>query len=114
MLYKMVQIIPKPVRNVLSKIGVGKLFLGLFYNKYTAELTFQKGWAKEFKDNKEGVLEYWKKYRYFDVIQETCNFTDESKVLDVGCGISSVLHYVKGNKVGIDPLAEDYVKVYNY
>jgi SAM-dependent methyltransferase len=114
MLYKAVRILPKPVRNLLSKLGVGKL-MGLFYNKYTAELNFQKGWAKEFPKHNEKVLEYWRKYRYLDNINQICDINDESKVLDVGCGISSVLHYVKGSKrVGVDPLADDYLKVYNY
>ena len=113
MLYKVTKILPKSVRDSLSKIGVGKL-LGLFYSKYGAEFSFQKGWVKEFKNNKLKVLEYWRKYRYLDEIKKVCELNEDKKILDVGCGISTVLHFVPGKKIGIDPLAEKYKEVYDY
>jgi ubiquinone/menaquinone biosynthesis C-methylase UbiE len=82
--------------------------------KESEELNFQKGWANEFKDNKEKVLEYWKKFRYLDDIVSICKINNEKVILDVGCGISTVLHYLEGKKFGIDPLMEEYKKLYEY
>ena len=36
------------------------------------------------------------------------------KILDVGCGISTVLHFINGDRYGIDPLADEYKKLYSY
>ncbi len=82
--------------------------------KYDTELLFQQQWVKEFKENQEAVLQYWKKYRYLDEINKVCRFTHDTTVLDVGCGISTVLHYVTGIRLGIDPLADEYLKLYKY
>ena len=105
--------IPKPVKSVLRYLRVHKLF-DLILNKYTDELNFQAEWAGEFKRNKEKVLEYWKRYRYFNEINGLCGFTENTRILDVGCGISTVLHFVKGKKYGIDPLANEYKRLYDF
>jgi len=78
------------------------------------ELLFQKRWAKIFKNNKEKVLEYWQKYRYFDTILDHCKFNNRSIILDMGCGISTILHFLPGERFGIDPLAETYKTLYDY
>lgn len=36
------------------------------------------------------------------------------RIIDVGCGISSVLHFIPGERYGIDPLAEYYKLYYQY
>src|SRR5208283_211365 len=72
--------------------------------KYSVELEFQTGWAREFKDNKSLVLEYWRKFRYLDEIRTTYKIGKNTRILDVGCGISTVLHFVDGERYGIDPL----------
>lgn len=77
-------------------------------------LSFQKKWAKEFKKNKLKVLEYWEKYCYLKEINKICKISQKKKILDVGCGISTVLHFIEGEKFGIDPLADEYLKFYNY
>lgn len=82
--------------------------------KLEAELEFQREWVGEFRKHKEAVLECWRTYRHFDDIVSLTALTDTSQVLDVGCGISSVLHYVPGRRFGIDPLAHEYVKLYAY
>ncbi|MGA1870991.1 MAG: class I SAM-dependent methyltransferase [bacterium] len=91
-----------------------KRILSFSQNKYTSELTFQKEWANKFRDNKSSVLEYWRKYRYFDEIFKYCKIKDNTRILDVGCGISSVLHFINGERYGIDPLAHQYKKLYEY
>ena len=88
--------------------------LSLFVSKYTLALMFQKKWVKEFQNNKFKVLEYWKKYRYLNEINKICNIKKDMKVLDVGCGISTVLHFIDGERYGIDPLADEYKKLYSY
>ncbi|MGB8992804.1 MAG: class I SAM-dependent methyltransferase [Desulfobaccales bacterium] len=99
-------IIPDSIKNILKRI--------IHFNKYTIELHYQRTWAHEFTENKDKVYEYWVKYRYLNKIIEICNLNDKAKILDVGCGISTVLHFTKGEKYGIDPLADRYKMLYNY
>ena len=111
-LVKLRKVLPSPVREILKKLGINRS--PLFWDKYSIELGFQADWANEFKEHKSKVLEYWKKYRYFDKIKKTCNIKKRTKILDVGCGISTVLHFLEGKKYGIDPLADYYKKFYSY
>ncbi|MCK5063073.1 MAG: class I SAM-dependent methyltransferase [Candidatus Aenigmarchaeota archaeon] len=106
---------PLPVRNLLKRIGFKRPY-SLIFNKYDVELHCQREWVKEFKkeDVRKKVLTYWNKYRHLDEIKKTCKFKKNTKVLDVGCGISSVLHFVDGEKYGIDPLGDEYNKIYSY
>ena len=112
MIVKMMINIPAPIKSALKLLGFNKLLP--FWNKYAAELAFQTGWVREFKDNKPKVLEYWQKYRYLNEIIETCKIQSNTKILDVGCGISTVLHFIDGKKYGIDPLADEYKRLYRY
>jgi SAM-dependent methyltransferase len=97
----------------LKKLGLQKL-RWLIRSKYSLELAFQKEWAEEFKQNKDKVLEYWKNYRYLDDVNKICKITKDSTVLDVGCGVSSVLHFVEGKRFGVDSLADEYSEIYDY
>ncbi len=114
---------PKPIKDFVKsyawykKFGFEKLFWivkNRYTNKYYAELAFQVEWVKTFKQNKDKVLECWKEYRSLDDILKICNFKEKTRVLDVGCGISTVLHYIPGERYGIDPLADYYNKIYKY
>ena len=113
MLANLLQKVPRPVRNALKKMGAGRL-LGLLVGKEELELSYQRLWAKEFALNQTKAREYWDRQRNLDVVERTCGINDETRVLDVGCGIGSVLHFVKGKRKGIDPLAEEYAKFYCY
>jgi len=106
-------IISTAFKTILKKIGWYSMFFQS-EDKYDTELAFQKMWSEEFRVNKHIVREYWEKYRYLNEILSTVGFTDSTKVLDVGCGISTVLHYIPGQKHGIDPLADKYQKLYAY
>lgn len=103
------RIIPTPIKSALNILGFTNLL-----NKYAVELAFQIEWAKDFTNNRSRVLEYWQKYRYLDEINAICKAENNMRILDVGCGISTVLHYMNGERYGIDPLANEYKKVYNY
>ncbi|MBS7250442.1 MAG: class I SAM-dependent methyltransferase [Candidatus Freyarchaeota archaeon] len=114
---------PKSIKDFIKsyawykKIGFEKLFWIIknrYINKYYAELAFQVEWAKTFKRNKDKVLACWKEYRSLDDILKICKFTEKTRILDVGCGISTVLHYILGERYGIDPLADYYHKIYKY
>ncbi len=84
------------------------------YMKRRSELNFQKFWAAMYKNNVDKVREYWEKYRYLSEIEKLVNFGD-SRILDVGCGISSSLNHIEGKeKYGIDPLMDEYKKIFNY
>jgi SAM-dependent methyltransferase len=114
---------PKPIKQFVKsygwykKFGFEKLFWIIknrYINKYCAELAFQVEWVKKFKQNKAKVLECWKEYRGLNDVLKICKFTEKTKVLDVGCGISTVLHYIPGERYGIDPLADYYSQIYKY
>ena len=107
------QVTPAPLKSWLKRLGLRRV-LAVFKNKYAEELEFQMDWAKEFVENKSRVLEYWRKYRYLDEISDICKFDPHTRVLDVGCGISTVLHYIEGERYGIDPLASEYRRFYSY
>jgi SAM-dependent methyltransferase len=102
-----------PVTRLLRTLRVDKLF-PFVIDKYYAELAFQREWTPLFLKKKDKVLEYWKRFRYLNEIIQICKITDASSVLDVGCGISGVLNFLPGKRYGIDPLAEEYLKFYQY
>jgi cyclopropane fatty-acyl-phospholipid synthase-like methyltransferase len=52
------------------------------------------------------VREYWRTYRYFDETLSVVPLDEQSKILDIGCGISTVLHFLPGQRFGIDPFAD--------
>ena len=104
---------PPPVRALLRKIGVYRVARKILGRDKLHSIGASE-FAEKFEHNYSVVLEYWQKYRYLDEIKQICNITETSKVLDVGCGIATVLHYVPGERVGIDRLANEYVKMYEY
>lgn len=110
---KLAKLTPRPIKTILRKFRFNHL-LGSGDKKYDVELSFQRVWAEEFKQSKDQVLEYWKNYRCLDNIITLCKITGNTRVLDVGCGISTVLHYINGRRFGIDPLADEYLTLYEY
>ncbi len=100
------------LKRLARSLGVGR-WLGLS-DKYYSELSWQNRWAPVFAKNREKVREYWQKYRYFDEILAIVSLDEHSRVLDVGCGISTVLHFLPGQRFGIDPLADEYKRIYSY
>jgi ubiquinone/menaquinone biosynthesis C-methylase UbiE len=107
------KIIPTEIRSILRKNAFVKFFLNYFPNKYYKQLRSQRRRLWLFKKNPDRVFEYWKN-RNLDDIVKICGIGENKKVLDVGCGITTVLHFIKGIKFGIDPLAKEYSKLYNY
>lgn len=105
--------IPPRIRSILKKLGF-QAILNRLITKSQGELIFQSIWVSKFKDKKSKVKEYWNSFLFFDDIKKICKFTSQTMVLDVGCGISTVLHFVKGKRYGIDPLANEYSKIYHY
>ncbi len=100
---KVARLIPEPI---IKKFRLYKLD-GLVLNKEEESLVSWELFAEKFKQEKYKLLEYWEKYRYLADIQAICKIGDDSKVLDIGCGICTILHYVKGDRFGIDPLADE-------
>ncbi|KKQ94691.1 MAG: hypothetical protein A3E68_02020 [Candidatus Levybacteria bacterium RIFCSPHIGHO2_12_FULL_39_39] len=109
----LVKITPRSVQLLLRKLYFQKI-ADIFLDKLSGEYIYQSKWAEDFKDNKQKVLDFWKKYYDFNKIKRLCQLKKESRVLDIGCGISTILHYVEGKKYGIDPLADEYLKLYSY
>lgn len=104
---------PAGLKKALRLIGVNRV-LRSPSDKRGSELAFQVDWAYEFAANKSLVCDYWKRYRFLDDILGICSIDETSHVLDVGCGISTVLHFVPGIRTGVDPLAGTYKKIYDY
>ena len=107
---KVARVIPKPI---VRKFRLYKL-AGLVLNKDEEGLVFWELFARKFKQNRHKLSEYWEKYRYLGDIQTICKITENTRILDVGCGICTVLHCVEGSKFGIDPLADELLKIYTY
>ncbi len=80
------------------------------------ELDFQKGW-KEFDWDflMIKLRDYWKTYRYLDETLSCVRPLDGKRVLDVGCGVISVINVIKESSAefyGIDTLMDEYKKLY--
>ncbi len=101
------------LKTKFKKLGIQRI-RWLVRSKYSMELDFQREWLEEFKQNKNKVLEYWRKYRYLDDVNKICKITKDSTVLDVGCGLGTILHFVEGKRFGVDSLADEYLKMYEY
>ncbi len=101
------------MRALIRKLGIGRILRGIS-KKEAAELHFQFQWAQEFPRARDKVEEYWREYRHLGRILEETGLDDRSKVLDVGCGISTVLHFLPGDRQGIDPLGKHYNRLYAY
>jgi SAM-dependent methyltransferase len=73
-------------------------------------------WADLYQQpaTKAKALEYWNSHRFLQQIRNRVPFDDGTLVLDVGCGISTVLEFLPGRRYGIDPLADKYRSVYAY
>lgn len=76
----------------------------------------QAQWARLYADpeSKKRVHEYWRKHRSLDDIREIVALGADTKILDVGCGLSTVLEFLSGKRYGIDPLADRYKTIYEY
>jgi len=88
-----------------------------FWTKKATEMEAQRKRAKEMglPEIREKVKEYYYKFRFLQEIIEQTDINEKSKILDIGCGIKTVLHFLSGAmKVGIDPLADEYKKMYSY
>lgn len=64
---------------------------------------------------RERVRDYYYKFRFLQEVIEETKINNNSKILDIGCGIKTVLHFLPGAlRIGIDPLAGEYKKIYDY
>ena len=108
---------PKILKNLSTKIGLTKFIHNHFLNKYESEMAAKIEWGKDFRrlEVQLKAKKYWKDYRFLDELIKITEISNESIILDVGCGIGSVLHFLPGKeKIGIDPLAKWYKKFYPY
>lgn len=119
-------VVPAPVRRKLrdcqlrlrQRIAVANL--GPFLpRKYVAELAFWKelfvGGMRQANlgvdDMEKALRAYWVKHRFLEEIERLVQL-EQREMLDVGCGISSVLRVVAAKrKVGADPLLKYYRKL---
>jgi len=86
-------------------------------DKESWELEWQKTkWVPLFTEpaTRQKCLDYWRRFRHLDDIVALVQPGEDSRILDVGCGLSTVLHFLPGRRFGIDPLAEDYKRLYAY
>lgn len=57
---------------------------------------------------RQAVESYWVRYRCLDRIRAAIGFRGDTRVLDVGCGLATVLATLPGTRVGLDHLAREY------
>lgn len=126
MIYDAVQtlkgILPAPLVALVRSLGLARV-LARFYADAEVELTYQRGFrAKldQIPDWQDRLLEYWRTYRLLDQLLVHAPVTPETRVLDVGCGLTTVLHCLPrtvvgpGCRIGVDPLADQYRQLYVY
>jgi SAM-dependent methyltransferase len=113
LIFRLKAIIPGPVKSVLRALGLGR-WRSIFRNSATLEMEYQQSLVEVVRDHQSELLEYWRKYRYLDDIIVMCKINANTRVLDVGCGISTVLHFLEGERYGIDPLAGEYKRLYSF
>jgi len=106
------------IKNIkLNFYFLRKKFCRLFWTKKQIEIEAQRKRAQDMKNPqiRDKVGEYFNKFRFLQEIINAANINKGSKILDIGCGIKTVLHFLPGElKIGVDPLADEYVKIYNY
>jgi SAM-dependent methyltransferase len=73
-------------------------------------------WAAIFRrpESQAKCHEYWVRFRHLDEIRTLVPMGADTSILDVGCGISTVLHFLPGRRCGVDPLADRYKTIYDY
>lgn len=112
--------IPVPVKTALRRLvgaGAAPTRDPEPLNKLEWEFDWQcRNWLRLWQSPavQAKCLEYWRRYRFLDDILREAPINEHSRVLDVGCGLSSVLHFLPGLRVAIDPLAHRYASVYHY
>lgn len=113
----LVKYTPRLLKICARNLGLTQLFNQRFLDKYESELATAFTFGKEFEKQeiKDKTLEYWNTYRFLPEIKKIIAPIKSSKMLDVGCGIASILHFIdEGQKYAIDPLADHYKKIYHY
>lgn len=103
------ELLPSLIRKLIVKTDLHKIRY-LMKNKYRSELDFQLELVKQFDNRLDITHNIWIKHRFLSEIVNLCGITEETRILDVGCGFVSVLHFLEGKKYAIDPLAEEYLQ----
>jgi len=77
------------------------------------EIGTQESMKELFLSNKDKVLEYWHEFLSIEKMIDKCKFFPGMKVLDIGGGITSILHFLPSTQnTLLDPLINDYKEVY--
>ncbi len=83
------------------------------------ELNAQREWnGYSFSRLLDVLYEYWCDHRFWTTLRQVIPFQTSRNVLDVGCGVVSVLNVVKREypqleMLGVDPLIERYLQLYD-
>jgi len=101
---------PGPIRRMVEPLRLDRIS-HLLEDKYETELRFQSRWAEEYRTDQEVALRYWKEYRCLEEIESRVTFDPSTRVLDVGCGLCTVLRFLAGEKYGLDPNADAYLEL---
>jgi len=109
--------LPTPLLNGLRALGLPRL-VRRFYRDAEVELGYQQQFARDLRrvpDWHEKLRAYWLTHRQLETLLVAARFEPGQRVLDVGCGLTSVLRCLPAppseqswRRVGVDPLAEHY------
>lgn len=78
--------------------------------KLAEEWGGQRPFANALAKNLDRLERFWMEYRHLDKLR----LLNPKRTLDVGCGLATGLHLLKGELHGIDPLMDHYQTVYQY
>lgn len=107
-------VLPRPIRRLGRRV-IYRLKSNL--HKDDCQFDWQKNqWLQLWMtpEIQAKCLEYWKRFRHLDDIRAEVPMSAGTRILDVGCGLSSVLHFLPGRRTGVDPLAKGYQSLYDY
>lgn len=102
--------LPSTLLEQLRALGLARLAARL-YRDDEVELAYQQAFAHALQRTpgwEHGLREYWTHHRCLEALLSLFQPTEHSRILDVGCGLTSVLRLLPGERLGLDPLAEAY------
>lgn len=96
--------VPEPLLHLARTLGVSRV-LGGFYSELDLERAYQSTLAHALRSApgwEARLLEYWRTWRLYDRLLERARPEASTPIVDVGCGLLSVLRFLPGLRVGVD------------
>lgn len=102
--------LPPSLLTVARTAGLARA-AGRFYDEGELERAYQCTLAEALQQSpgwEERLKEYWQRWRFLDRMQALVRPDAQAPIVDVGCGLLSVLRFLPGLRVGVDVHADLY------